>query len=157
MAFEFFKFSSLLIAKNFAEQGIPAHVFQFAYDLPGWGGELRAVHTGDMPFLWRNYKPDDLARWPVFDGTDPDEIARVAGDMGRLYGEFIRNGNPGPSWPSYNERSRTVLSFGKDVLAVDGLLNAESEAFAEYGPKDVRMLEAALVDNLEKALARREV
>ena len=154
MAFEFFKFSSLLIAQNFAKQGIPAYVFQFSYDLPGWNGELRAVHTGDMPFLWRNFTPEDLARWPSFEGAETAEIERTAKEMGRLYAEFIRNGNPGPAWRSYDERSRTVLSFGKAVTAIDGLMDAEFQAFTSHGAKTVQPLETALVRSLKAALAR---
>lgn len=156
MSFEFFKFSSLLIARHLAAQGIPTYVFQFTFDLPGWGGELRAVHTGDMPFLWRNYAEADLKKWPSFDGVEVDAVARTSAAMGELYGSFIRNGDPGAAWPRYDDGNQTILSFGRDVVAVPGMLDTELAAFTAAGPRDVRMLEAILTANLQRALKRQE-
>jgi para-nitrobenzyl esterase len=53
MSFEFFKYASLAIARNFASQGIPTHLFQFSYDLPGYGGYLRAAHDWSPASSWR--------------------------------------------------------------------------------------------------------
>ena len=156
MSFEFFKFSSLLIAQNYAAHGIAAYVFQFAFDLPGWGGELRAVHTGDMPFLWRNYTADDLRRWPSFDGIDLAALKRTSDDMGRHYAGFIRDGRPGPEWAPFDMGRQTILSFGETVAPVPGLLTGELKAFAVQGLHDVRALERQMVASLGRALQRRE-
>jgi para-nitrobenzyl esterase len=152
MSMEFFKFSSLLIAANFAAQDVPAYVFQFAYDLPGWGGELRAVHTGDMPFLWRNYTPEDLQAWPSFDGVDVSDIKRVSDEMGRHYASFIRTGKPGSEWKSFDAHDEVVLSFGPEVVPINNLLTEEFAAFKAAGIADVRSLEDRLVKSLRVAL-----
>jgi para-nitrobenzyl esterase len=88
MSFEFFKYPSLAIARNTASQGIPTHVFQFSYNLPGYGGYLRAVHTGDTAIVFRNLTDDVLRMWPGYDGTDRAELRRIAAQFGAMYGAF---------------------------------------------------------------------
>jgi len=153
MSFEFFKLPSLAIARNLSAQRIPVHVFQFSYDLPGLDGQLRAVHTGDIPFLFRNHSERDLAWWPAFSGASRDEIRRVSAQMGDLYASFIRIGDPGASWPRFDAANGNVLWFGQSVGAKPGLLQPEWDSFAERGFATVRSVENALVGNVRKALA----
>lgn len=152
MSFEFFKFASLKIAANFARQGIATHVFQFAYDLPGQGGYVKAYHTGDTPFIWRNYSPADLARWPAFEGVDVATLDKSARAFGSMYGAFIRNGNPGPAWPRYEPKSQQVLWFGETVETKPGLLAREAQAFERAGFSSVAALEQRLAGNTRSAL-----
>lgn len=152
MSFEFFKLPSLAIAQNLAAQRIPVHVFQFSYDLPGLDGALRAVHTGDIPFLFRNHTERDLAWWPTFDGADRGEVQQISAQMGQLYASFIRSGNPGPSWPQFEATNQNVLWFGQTVKPAPGLLNREWDAFQRLGFGTVASLENALVDNTRAAL-----
>jgi para-nitrobenzyl esterase len=51
MSFEFCKYSTLEIACTLSAQGIPTYVLEFAYEMPGLGGALHAVRTGDVPFI----------------------------------------------------------------------------------------------------------
>jgi len=155
MSFEFFKFSSLGIAMNFSSQGIPVFVFQFSYDLPGWGGDLRAVHTGDMPFLWRNLTDSDLKQWPTFDGADKTDLRRTTDEMGKLYAGFIKNGEPGPAWKNFDESSQSVLWFGKSVETKQRLLTEEWDLFTSHGVKTVADLEEILVENVRRELKRK--
>ncbi|KAI9745008.1 MAG: hypothetical protein M1818_001286 [Claussenomyces sp. TS43310] len=152
MSMEFFKYSSLCIAENFAAQGLPVHVFQFSYDLPGHGGYLRAVHTGDMPFIWRNYTEQDLTSWSSFDGIDRENMARVSAEMGKMYGAFIREGNPGSIWPSFDASAQTILWFGQEVQAKRQLLKSEWEVIKQAGVLDVPALEERLVRNVRQAV-----
>ena len=151
MSFEFFKFSSLLIADNLVRQGVPVHVFQFSYDLPGVGGYLRAVHTGDMPLIWRNLDEASLRRWPGYDGADPAELERMAAQFGRLYGAFLRDGDPGPDWPAFDD-GHTILWFGTQVEPRPGLLDDEWAIFRAAGLTDVAGLEKLLVANVRSDL-----
>ncbi len=152
MSFEFFKLASLRIAENLSRQNIPTYVFQFSYDLPGQGGYVRAYHTGDMPFIWRNYATEDLARWPAFDGIDGEELARSATGFGKLYGDFIRCGDPGDKWPRYGTPDHDVLWFGQQIEARSGLLAAEMAAFERAGIGDLATLEQRLATNTRSAL-----
>ncbi|OHU53286.1 carboxylesterase/lipase family protein [Mycobacteroides chelonae] len=153
MSFEFFKLASLAIAQNLSAQKIPVHLFQFSYELPGFGGRLRAVHTGDIPFLFRNLSENDLAMWPAFDGVDRDELRRISTRMGELYASFIADGSPVPGWPEFDAQTWEILWFGGTVESKRGLLKPEWDAFRERGFGTVRSLEGALVDNVRKALA----
>ncbi|MFB7629543.1 carboxylesterase/lipase family protein [Streptomyces sp. NPDC056149] len=155
MSFEFFKLSSLAIARNLGAQRIPVHLFQFSYDLPGLDGRLRAVHTGDIPFLFRNHSERDLAWWPAFDGADRAEVREVSARMGELYASFIRSGRPGAGWPRFDAADGNVLWFGRSVEPWPGLLKREWDIFQERGFGTVRSVENALVDNVRAALANR--
>jgi len=152
MSFEFFKYSSLKIAANVAEQGGRARVFQFAFDLPGQGGYLKAFHTGDMPFIWRNYDAADLKRWPAFEGVDISEVQASSDKFGRLYGAFIRDGEPGPDWPTYDLENQTILNFGREVEPKNHLLADELRAFEATGVESVVELERRLVANTRASL-----
>ena len=153
MSFEFFKLSTLAIARNLSAQQIPVHLFQFSYDTPGLGGRLHALHTGDIPFLFRNYAERDLAWWPTFDGASREEVRWVSEQMGELYASFIRSGDPGARWPAFDEATWTVLWFGRSVEPRPGLLKPEWDIFTDRGLGTVRAMENALVDNVRKALA----
>ena len=151
MSFEFFKYGQLSIAHNFALQGIPTYVFQFSLDLPGFGGFLRATHTGDMPIIFRNLTDDVLSHFPGFDGLDRGELRAIATEFGAMYGAFIRSGDPGPRWPRFDERDATVMWLGKNVEARSNLLSAEWDAFRS-GVGDIDALQRRLADNTRKAL-----
>ncbi|MCU1682022.1 MAG: putative Phenmedipham hydrolase [Amycolatopsis sp.] len=153
MSMEFFKFSALAIADRLDAAGTTTYVFEFAYELPGLGGDLRAVHTGDIPFLFGNQTDEDLARWPAFDGIDRAELDRVSRAMRDLYGAFIRTGEPGRTWPRYRRDQQAVLWFGREIAARPGLLSAERGVFEDGGVLDVAQLEDVLVRNLR---ARRQ-
>ncbi|CRG92301.1 hypothetical protein PISL3812_09358 [Talaromyces islandicus] len=112
MSMQMFKFSSLEIASNFASQVFSTYVFQFSVDLPA-GGD--AIHTGDMPFIFRNFTSQDMEKWPAFEGIDTQVIARLSANFGELYGSFIRRGDVGKPdrWPtfSFDNTNQTVLWF----------------------------------------------
>jgi len=148
MSCEFFKFSSLQIAENLARAGISTHVFEFAFELPGQGGRLRAFHTGDMPFIWRNFAAEDLKRWPAFEGLSPADISATSETFGRYYGAFIRGEPIGQAWPSFDTERESILWLGKEIYAVDHLLTAEIQAFRDGGISTVRELETQLVKNV---------
>ena len=152
MSMEFFKFASLKIAQNSAAQGFPVFVFQFSFDLPGLGGYLRAVHTGDIPFIFRNFSDEDLRMWPSFDGIDKDALAKTSADFGSFYGSFIRGANPGSGWPLFDSENQAILWLGENVLATKQLLKRELEAFEKAGVSELRDLHARLLVNTRRAI-----
>jgi len=148
LSFEFFKYASLAIARNFASQEIPTHVFQFSYDLPGYGGYLRAAHTGDTAIVFRNLTDDVLRMWPGYDGTDRAELRRIATQFGTMYGSFIRSGNPGSAWPKFDTENGTIMWLGHTVEPKQHLLlNEEWDSFTRAGIEDVKVLEKRLSTN----------
>jgi para-nitrobenzyl esterase len=152
VGFVFFKLSSLEIARTLAAQDIDVYVFQFAYDHPGVGGYLRALHTGTMPFVFRSTTPGQLRAFRSLEGADIAEVDRVAAEFGALYGGFIRNGSPGESWQRYDAGDEAVLWFGLPVETRAGLLRGEREAFAAAGITTVRDLETRLRGRLRERL-----
>lgn len=155
MSFVFFKFPSLRIAQNLANQNIPVRVFQFSYDLPGLDGALHAVHTGDIPFLFGNHTENDLAWWPAFHGIDRDELARVSTNAMDLYGAVIRGDGPGPVWPRFAPKDDTVLWLGHTLEAQPGLLHGDLDTITSHDIPDVTTLDTILTSNLRTELAAR--
>jgi para-nitrobenzyl esterase len=149
MSMQMFKFSFLAIASNFASQNLPVYVFQFSFELSGGGG---AIHTGDMPFIFRNYTDRDLKKWPAFKGTDPEVIARLSHTFGGLYGSFIRQGCPGTtdSWPVYDDERQAILWFGETIEPVQRLLEKEIHIFKNAGIVDYSTLLKRMVRNVRK-------
>lgn len=156
MSFEFFKYSSLDIARNLAAQGVPGWVFQYSWDLPGLGGYPHAWHTGDLLLLTQNYTPRDLAQWPAFDGIDRSRLGAAARTAGELWSGFVHHGDPGDRWSRFTAGERTVLWLGETIEARPGLLDAEWDVFTNSPPAaNVPALEDTLVSNLRQALEKR--
>jgi len=157
MSFEYFKLPSLLIAKNLSLQGIPVYVFQFSYELPGSG--LRATHTGDMPFIFRNHALRELASWPFFADVDVETIERhrvkiveASNSFGSHYASFIRAGRPEPQWPKFAGPAPEILSIGEKVTVCPGLLASEMAAYQSIGFSSISRLEQVLVGNVREHL-----
>lgn len=130
-------------------------MFEFAYEMPGLGGALLALHTGDMPFIWRTYNEPDLPGWPTLAGADFNAVAAISQDFGGLYASFIRTGNPGPRWKPFGEQ-QNVFWFGESVQTRENLLTAERAVFEHVGGiESVQSLEQLLVRNVREELAAR--
>jgi para-nitrobenzyl esterase len=152
MACVFFKFSSMEIARTLSAQGIDVYVFQFSYPHPGSGGYLRALHTGTLPFVFRNTSPEQLRAWRSLEGADIDEVDRVAAEFGALYAQFIRDGETGGPWERYDPERESILWFGNPVEARPGLLQGERAAFGSAGITRTAQLETRLLDRLHALL-----
>lgn len=158
MSFEFFKYPTLAIARTLAAQNVAAYVFEFAYEMPAFGGALHAVHTGDMPFIWRTCAGVDLERWPSLENADAEEVASVAQEFGRFYGAFIRDGNPGPRWERFAD-TQSILWFGTRMQSREALLAEEQRIFEQTGEVgSLDELQARLTANAmdELAASRRD-
>jgi para-nitrobenzyl esterase len=150
MSFEFCKYSTLEMARTFSAQDIPTYMFEFTYEMPGLGGALHAVHTGDMPFIWRTY----TGNWPTLENANLNEVERVAHDFGPLYGAFIRNGDPGPRWERFGGASQSILWFGTVVETREGLLDSELQIFRKVGGiRSLDQLRSRLTANVIKEFA----
>jgi para-nitrobenzyl esterase len=152
MASVFFKFSSMEIARKLEAKGIPVYVFQFSYPHPGSGGYLRALHTGTLPFIFRNTSQGHLRAWRSLDGADMDEVDEVTAEFGALYAQFIRSGDPGEGWQRYDPDEEAILWFGLPVETRLGLLRGEREAFERAGVTSTAQLEETLLQALRERL-----
>jgi para-nitrobenzyl esterase len=152
MSSVFFKFPSLDIARNLAAQGLDVYVFQFSYCHPGSGGYLRALHTGTIPFIFRNTLPHHLRAWRSLEDADLTEVDELAADFGSRYAQFIRSGTVDERWQLYDPDHETILWFGIPIESVPGLLQSEVEAFRKSGIARTSQLEERLVRNLRDRL-----
>jgi para-nitrobenzyl esterase len=151
LSFIHFKLPSLEIARTLARQGNNVYVFQYSYDHPGLDGYLRALHTGTLPFVFRAGE----AQRPAFkslDGADFAEVQRLAADFGALYGQYIRNGDPGSLWERFDADAEPVLWFGLPLKTHRQLARAELDAFAAGGITRTRELEDRMLSDLRRRL-----
>lgn len=149
MSFLFFKLPSYWIAQHLASQGVPVHAYQFSYDLPGEGGKFRAVHTGNLPFLWLNVSKERLAKLSAFDGIDLDVARRSAEAMCELYAQFLRRQSP-QGWNGFDASARSVLWFGQHLENRPGLLDEEMRIAQAVGLTDFAQLNRMLEDSLHR-------
>jgi para-nitrobenzyl esterase len=120
---------------------------------PGYGGYLRAAHTGDTAIVFRNLTDDVLRMWPGYDGTDRAELRRIATQFGTMYGSFIRSGSPGSAWPKFDTENGTIMWLGHTVEPKQHLLlNEEWDSFTRAGIEDVKVLEKRLSTNSRASL-----
>jgi para-nitrobenzyl esterase len=83
----------------------PVYMYLFNWCVPG--GQDRAIHATDVPFVFGNVVPEWL-------GTDRDETTRaLAARMRSAWAAFARTGDPGhpglPAWPPYTRSDRATM------------------------------------------------
>ncbi len=152
MSFVFFKLPSYWVAESLARQGIPVRAYQFSYDLPGEGGKYRALHTGNLPFLWLNVSEERLKNLSAFQGIDMPVAQQSARTMVELYSAFLR-GEAMPSWKPFESSSHSVLWFGEDIVNKPGLIDEEIAIFRKLKIDSFDILHDKLVASLHKARA----
>jgi para-nitrobenzyl esterase len=87
----------------------PVYMYQFAWMSPVRGGQLRSMHTMDIPFVYDNV---DVARDELGTGSDRYALAAI---MSGAWVAFARTGNPNHSgmahWPAYDAAQRATMIF----------------------------------------------
>jgi len=146
MSFVHAKWGTLAVALNLSRR-VPTWMFQFSWELPGMGGILRSVHTGDIPFLWGNYTPDDIAMLPPFKGIDLGRVSVVSSAMRSMYAEFMRTGNPGGDWQPFDRDGWNILWFGEQLEMRPGLLRDEWDLMTGTKVHDISTLADILTAN----------
>jgi para-nitrobenzyl esterase len=137
------------MVQNLGSQGIPVRVYQFSYDLPGEGGKYRALHTGNLPFLWLNISKDSLTKLAAFDGIDLDTARHASETMVNFYTQFL-NGRQPEEWRHFEATDGNVLWFGQEVRNQPGLLDQEMRIIEQIGLIDFTELNHKLQDSLHR-------
>jgi para-nitrobenzyl esterase len=87
----------------------PVYMYQFAWMSPVRGGQLRSMHTMDIPFVYDNV---DVAKDELGTGSDRYALAAV---MSGAWVAFARTGNPNHAgmahWPAYDAARRATMIF----------------------------------------------
>lgn len=125
-----FRVASDLEADRKAELGKAAvYKYYFQWYSPVRNGDLRAMHTMDIPFVFDNV---DLATTEI--GTGP-ERQPLADKMSRAYVAFARTGNPNhagiPTWPAFNTKDRPTMVWNNECKIVNDPFGAEKAAIRE--------------------------
>jgi para-nitrobenzyl esterase len=153
MSFLYFKLPSYWMVQNLSSQGIPVRVYQFSYDLPGEGGKYRALHTGNLPFLWLNISKERLTKLAAFDGIDLDTARHASETMVDFYTHFL-NGRPPEEWRHFEATDGNVLWFGQEVRNQPGLLDQEMLIIEQIGLIHFTDLNHKLQDSLHRQRER---
>ncbi|AMM18899.1 carboxylesterase [Frondihabitans sp. PAMC 28766] len=81
-----------------------AHVYEFAWQSPAFGGRLGACHAIELPFVFDTL--DDPAVAELTGGSAPADLATSVHDA---WVRFATTGDPG--WAPYTAESRTSMRF----------------------------------------------
>jgi para-nitrobenzyl esterase len=114
----FCRLPALRLAEAHIGGGGRAHVFEFAWPSPAFGGILRAFHGIDVPFVF-DHLDDPIARL-MMGGEHPQKVADA---MHSAWVAFAKTGDPG--WPAYDEAARTSMVFDDPCEVIDDLRGAE--------------------------------
>ncbi|HEY6294950.1 MAG TPA: carboxylesterase family protein, partial [Streptosporangiaceae bacterium] len=88
-----------------------AHMYEFAWPTPVFGGRLGACHALEIGFVFDTL---DVEGGDVLYGSSPP--AELAATMHRAWVDFARSGRPG--WDAYDPQTRATMTFDVDS-AVD--------------------------------------
>jgi para-nitrobenzyl esterase len=97
-----------------------AHMYEFCWQSPAFGGRLGACHTAELPFAFDNLHERSFAGLL---GTQPPQP--IADAMHAAWVAFVTTGDPG--WRAYREDTRTTMRFDTLVAEVDDARPAERE------------------------------
>ncbi|WP_037603663.1 carboxylesterase/lipase family protein [Streptacidiphilus rugosus] len=120
----FYRIPALRLAEAQSRQGARAHVYEFAWQPPTFGGALGACHASELPFVFDNLA--DPAFKPLLGAEPPQSLADA---MHAAWVAFASTGDPG--WSPYLA-DRHVMRFGAA---------ADSASVVEPDPRgDLRVL-----------------
>jgi para-nitrobenzyl esterase len=95
----------------------PVYMYRFTWYSPVRGGQLRAMHTMEIPFVFDNV---DSATVLLGDGRDRYALADR---MSRAWVAFARTGNPNhtglPHWQPFNADQRATMIFNTECKVVN--------------------------------------
>ncbi|MEU6734880.1 carboxylesterase/lipase family protein [Streptomyces physcomitrii] len=87
-----------------AHRAASAHLYEFAWRPPTYGGRLGACHAAEIPFVFDNLHEGSFAG---ILGTEPP--GQLAEAMHRAWVSFATTGDPG--WAPYDTATRPVMRF----------------------------------------------
>ena len=95
-----------------AAQGkAPVYKYYFRWYSPVNGGHIRAMHTMELPFIYRNF---DVSKTEVGDNITSEMLA-LSDTMSLAWTTFARTGNPNhkavPHWPAFDAQKQAMMIF----------------------------------------------
>jgi para-nitrobenzyl esterase len=106
----------------------PVYTYYFTWRSPVRGGQIRSMHTMDIPFVFDNV---EIAKVEVGSGS-PQQV--LASRMSAAWAAFARSGNPNtknlPSWPAYDAKKRATMIFDNQCNVANDPHGEERAAMA---------------------------
>ena len=106
----------------------PVYKYYFQWYSPVRGGQLRSMHTMDVPFAFQNHK---IAHTEL--GTGP-ELQPFADRMSGAWAAFAATGSPNhrgiPNWPVYETTTRATMVMNNEWKVVNNPYGEEKAAIA---------------------------
>ena len=119
-----------------AQRRAPVYKYYFQWYSPVRGGQLRAMHTMDIPFVFENY---ELAEVEV--GAGP-ELKPLGDRMAGAWVAFAKTGNPShgliPRWPAYDTATRATMIINDEWRVVNDPYKEEKAVIAAVAGKAPR-------------------
>jgi para-nitrobenzyl esterase len=111
MTFAVFTFPSIYLSECQVKNGAPVWMYRFDYPSAALGGNYKAFHALEIPFVWNIVKNKDTER---ITGNAPD-CHQLAHQMHQAWIAFAHHGDPNttelPHWPKYDLEDRSTMLF----------------------------------------------
>jgi para-nitrobenzyl esterase len=105
---------AMRLAEAVARRGGTAFAYVFDWGAPG--SRFNACHCIDLPFVFGTFEA--WADAPMLAGGDATQMMELSAAMRQAWIGFVRNGEPGSSWPRHDVDCRPVMRFGKRIEPV---------------------------------------
>ncbi|AUI37264.1 carboxylesterase/lipase family protein [Geobacillus thermoleovorans] len=130
MTYRVFVEGMLRTADAQAAHGADVYMYRFDYETPVFGGQLKACHALELPFVFHNLHQPGVAN---FVGNRPEREA-IANEMHYAWLSFARTGNPNgdhlpEAWPAYTSERKPVFVFSAASHVEDDPFGRERAAW----------------------------
>ncbi|WP_445613058.1 carboxylesterase/lipase family protein [Geobacillus sp. YF-1] len=130
MTYRVFVEGMLRTADAQAAQGAEVYMYRFDYETPVFGGQLKACHALELPFVFHNLHQPGVAN---FVGSRPEREA-IANQMHYAWLSFARTGDPNGAhlpekWPVYTNERKPAFVFSAASHVEDDPFGREREAW----------------------------
>lgn len=124
-----FRIPAISLAERVAERGTAVWMYRFDWSSPAFGGQLKACHALEVPFVWNNLDKQGVE---MLTGDSPAR-QKIAEAMHAAWIAFARTGKPAtpvlPEWPAYVTEQRATLLFNEEYQVVNDPQGAERQVW----------------------------
>jgi len=122
-----FRLPAIILAERAVERGVPVWMYRFDWPSLEFGGQLKACHALEVPFVWNNLDKPGVA---MLTGDSPVR-QKIAEAMHEAWIAFARTGKPAaavlPEWSAYDTERRATLLFNEEYQVVNDPQGAERQ------------------------------
>ncbi len=120
-----FRLPAIILAERAVERGVRVWMYRFDWPSQEFGGQLKACHALEVPFVWNNLEKPGVA---MLTGDAPVR-QKIAEAMHEAWIAFACTGKPAaavlPEWPAYDKERRATLLFNEEYQVANDPQGAE--------------------------------